>query len=1055
MGKFEEEYKRLNAAQAAAVDAIDGPVLVIAGPGTGKTQLLSMRVANILRRTDVNPGNILCLTYTESGQQAMRQRLTQLLGKPAKKVEIHTFHGFGNYIIGRFSEHFPELEGFRPADDLALYETMRDCLERLPRNNPLSKMSYGQFIYQADASARISQLKQAGISPEQACDLAEQDTKWCAEAGAVITKAFSTIGRLSPKSIPLLQQELASVLDGTHESNGLGDACTSELTQVLEEAAASNKTAPLSAFKKRWFVSEDGSLYFRPKDQLKKLSALVDLYAMYEAEMQSRKLYDYDDMILYALQKLEYDKELLAEVQETFQYILADEYQDTNAAQAKIITLIASNPVNENRPNVMVVGDDDQAIYGFQGALGDVLLHFREAWRDVTTITLKDNYRSTQPILDLARQAIRTGQKRLENYYEDIDKTLTANATYRPQPPAMHITTSHEAVLDLAVHAAKSAGSDRQLAIIAPKHKYLKELADRLDAAHVDYFYEGREDLLKDPALNNVLMLASCALAVKEREYGLTNYILPELITTGALDITRPQAWRIAVQARQQSKSWWEVLASDSIEGLENARTNIRALADSLDAADAKGSLAFVARTRNIHRQRHIRALVEHAKKYLGRDTVSLHELLRYIELCKLAGIALSETFEKGNREANILLLSAHKSKGLEFDRVHVLHADYYTWFKERGRINTISLPPGWQYIEPERQTLDDRLRLLYVVMTRAKQELSLIKSNIRTAHTDKQTDNLPGTDDIQTFEQAAPSADSILSSPQAEEQWQSWYLPTDSKEQQQLRTILDPVLSQYRLSASHLTTFLDIAHGGPLQLFAHSLLGIPAPAHPEALFGNGVHQTLRFCQETLNATGKLPDNEQLAHYIRTHLPTMRDDQRNDVVSAVREFIDHTAILERGGVSEFSFQPQDIQIDGIRITGNVDHYIEKDGIVHITDFKTGRAINSWRVTEDYYKQKLHRFRLQLLFYDLLFRLSPMFNNITGTSLKIAFVEPSRRDVYCELPLEADDQSREELTKLMAAVWKHIITLDFPDTSSYGTDMNGLAAFQDDLLAGLV
>ena len=95
MAKYETEYKLLNAQQRQAVDQTEGPVLVVAGPGTGKTQLLSMRVANILRQNDVAPGNILCLTFTDNAARNMRERLSSIIGQPAYHVAIHTFHSFG------------------------------------------------------------------------------------------------------------------------------------------------------------------------------------------------------------------------------------------------------------------------------------------------------------------------------------------------------------------------------------------------------------------------------------------------------------------------------------------------------------------------------------------------------------------------------------------------------------------------------------------------------------------------------------------------------------------------------------------------------------------------------------------------------------------------------------------------------------------------------------------------------------------------------------------------------------------------------------------------
>ena len=116
MGKFDEEYKVLNKAQKEAVDTVDGPVLVIAGPGTGKTQLLSMRVANILNNSDVMPGNILCLTFTDNAARNMRDRLSSIIGQPAYHVAIHTFHSFGSDVINQYPDHFTDLQLLQQVD---------------------------------------------------------------------------------------------------------------------------------------------------------------------------------------------------------------------------------------------------------------------------------------------------------------------------------------------------------------------------------------------------------------------------------------------------------------------------------------------------------------------------------------------------------------------------------------------------------------------------------------------------------------------------------------------------------------------------------------------------------------------------------------------------------------------------------------------------------------------------------------------------------------------------------------------------------------------------
>ncbi len=1039
MVTFEEQHARLNAQQKLAVDTIDGPVLVIAGPGTGKTQLLSLRVANILHKTDASPGNILCLTYTESGKSAMKSRLNDMLGSLGEQVEIHTFHGFGNYLINHFPEYFPKLQSFRPADDLALYEALFSCLSSLPRSNPLSKMAYGQFFYQNDAASRISTLKRAGITPLQATAQINLDFDWAKLNGKNIAKAFEKIGRLSPKSIPQLIKELQPLNNQTPSSE-LGKLCLEELELAKQTAQADNKTAPLSNFKKKWLVSEEGKLYFKASDQLKKLLTLAELYELYENELQKRQLYDYDDMILYALDKLQTDSSLLSAVQETFQYILADEYQDTNAAQARIITLIADNPVNESRPNVMVVGDDDQAIYAFQGALGDVLLHFRERWRDVQTITLKDNYRSSQSIIDTARRLILTGQNRLENYYEDINKSLTGQTPFLSLEPQVLEAASPQAVLDSAVRAAKShsVAGEGQLAIIASKHKYLTELAERLDSAKVKYYYEGREDLLSDKSVTKLLLLAEAALAINQSRLEHTSYVLPEIIALGLLPVSRPQAWQVAITAKQQSCSWWEALklADSAVKSLGLASKD-------LEPQDALASLQTVAKQFSLRVSGKIGLLVQHAGKYYGREDISLNELLKYTDLCRQAGIRLGQTVIKGNKKAGVLLLSAHRSKGLEFDKVYILHADYKTWFKERGRRNNLVLPEGWKHLELSKETPDDRLRLLYVVMTRAKRELALVRAA-------RQSESLPGLEDLKVVELINEQLEAFEIEP--EPAWETWFLPRSAAEQQQLLKLLHPLLAEYHLSPSHLTMFLDVAHGGPAAFLTHILLGIPSPVHPEAIFGSHVHKLLNFAQSQLNKTGKLPNFGELETFIK-NLVELSDELTFDISKTVSDFLSQGDVIRPGGEGEYSFANQGLSLGKAQLSGIVDNYLLKNKQLTITDFKTGRAVNSWKVTEDYYRQKLHRFRQQLMFYELLFKLSPDFTDKLSRTSKIAFVEPSRREVYYSLELDAANKERQNLEALIAVVWQHIMQANFPDTAAYGNTFDALQTFEEDLLTG--
>jgi len=165
---FDEKYKALNKAQREAVDAIEGPVMVVAGPGTGKTQLIALRIANILQETDTAPEQILALTFTESGVVAMRKRLLSIMGERAYRVGIFTFHGFCNDVIGRFSEHFPEIVGSVPIAELDRILLMQQTFDDV---QPEHLRSFRNPYHHALKSlGAISDCKRENITPDELGD---------------------------------------------------------------------------------------------------------------------------------------------------------------------------------------------------------------------------------------------------------------------------------------------------------------------------------------------------------------------------------------------------------------------------------------------------------------------------------------------------------------------------------------------------------------------------------------------------------------------------------------------------------------------------------------------------------------------------------------------------------------------------------------------------------------------------------------------------------------------------------------------------------------------
>ncbi|PLS80644.1 hypothetical protein CYG49_04580, partial [Candidatus Saccharibacteria bacterium] len=342
MDTFAENYRALNARQKEAVDTIEGPVMVVAGPGTGKTQLLSMRVANILRRTDALPSNVLCLTFTESGAAAMRNRLVSMIGQQAYGVAIHTFHSFGSEIINSYADFFYRGAHFRPADELSSYEVLLEIFNKLQHNNPLAAKMNGEYVALRDSQKAISDLKKSGLTPDELQQILDHNEVFIAYAEPHLNQLFSE--RLSKKAFPKVEQTI-NELDKYQDTpipvigyTTLQKVVVHSLESALQQSEEEGSTKPLGAWRSSWLEKNDqGEFVFKDHKRNTKLRALSAIYYEYLLAMQARSLYDFDDMILRVVHGLEVFAELRYNLQEQYQYILVDEFQDTNGAQMRLL----------------------------------------------------------------------------------------------------------------------------------------------------------------------------------------------------------------------------------------------------------------------------------------------------------------------------------------------------------------------------------------------------------------------------------------------------------------------------------------------------------------------------------------------------------------------------------------------------------------------------------------------------------------------------------------------------------------------------------------------
>lgn len=300
------DYKnQLNPAQYDAVSSVDGPHLIIAGAGTGKTRTITYRVAYLVE-LGVKPESILLLTFTRRAAQEMLRRATILLDSRCEKVAGGTFHSFANIILRQYAP----LIKFEPSFTILDQGDAEDVVNLLR-----TQMKF-------DARERRFPRKQTLFD--------------------MFSKAVNTV-----KNIKEILKE-----DYPHYEECLGD--------------------------------------------------ILRLQMAYEEYKARHNLMDYDDLLVYLRKLLRDNDRVRAALADRYKYVMVDEYQDTNKIQAEIVRLLAGK-----QKNVMVVGDDSQSIYSFRGATIRNILDFPEEFPGCKIIKLEENYRSTQPILNLTNEILR------------------------------------------------------------------------------------------------------------------------------------------------------------------------------------------------------------------------------------------------------------------------------------------------------------------------------------------------------------------------------------------------------------------------------------------------------------------------------------------------------------------------------------------------------------------------------------------------------------------------------------------------------------------------
>lgn len=1111
MGSYQQALAGLNEAQKLAVTTIDGPVLVIAGPGTGKTQLLTTRIAHILSTTDTLPENILCLTFTESAAANMRERLSSMIGAAAYKITISTYHAFGSDLIRRFPDHFTEMGDLQPVDDLGIDTIFRQIIAALPYGNPLKFAD----MYLGDIKSFVSDAKRALLTPGDIRTIARENLAFIASAQPVVKRELEGLVAMRkfddafPK-FEALQKALTSLATNNAAMPQIAPLSAQLLTALREAndaAEESGKLTALTKWKNAWLAKDkDGAFIIDGTATNEKMLAAADVYEQYLQALAERNLFDYDDMILRAVHGLQTNDDLRFTLQEQYLYILLDEFQDTNGAQLRLVELLTDNPVLEGRPNVLAVGDDDQAIYAFQGADYSHMLQFQRMYRDVLLVPLTQNYRSHADVLHTARGIAEQIEERLHHHFPAIEKTLEAA---NPNIAKQAVIQRHEAKSD-ASQFAWTAKKIRELldqgvpageiAVLAPQHKYLEPLVPYLQEAGAPIRYEKRENVLDDNAIGQLLRMSELCLALQQGEFATANALWTEVLSFNFWRLPTTIIWKLSWQAADDDQNWTgtllqspatqeialffmrlsQVAATETLETMLDYLIGVAPLdlqepdhstytspfynhyfADAADGPDGIGSFWDLLTNLTVLRTR-LRDYVAD-----GQDYLTLDDFIGFVAAHRAAGIKILNTSPYQDADEAVQLMTAFKSKGMEFAAVFILAVNDDAWgASARGAGSRLSLPPNLQFIRYGGATNDERLRLFYVAVTRAKTQLYMVnyKSNFAGKAMSRLrylNENMDGGELLSPLlpekSQAVLPIDGSslqVAVPELLNYWHSRHERTLGRED--AKVLLQSRLQQYQLSPTHVNAFTDLEHAGPAYFFMNTILRFPKAPTPNGQFGNAMHETLEWIHIQNKKQGSVPDLNAVTSVFEKRLrakrlsPQATEQMLDRGKTSLQAYLSqrrHT--IQATNECEYNFRREGVFVGAAHMAGKIDKLVidGKEKTITIVDYKTGSSHSRWEHTA-----KLHRYKQQLYLYRALVEGSNRFRGYKVTDAYLEFVEPDANGEIQELHLHLDDDEFTEVKRLAEIVWQHVLAVELPDVTGYTPDIKGIELFEAALLA---
>lgn len=960
--QFEKLYSILNDAQRQAVDTIEGPVMVVAGPGTGKTQILTLRIANILRQDGMEPENILALTFTNAAAYNMRQRLASIVGSElAYRVTIATFHSFAEDTIKAYPEYFPQLSSARlisPVEQIEILEGLVDSMDSLEF---FSKFKRRDSTIK-DIAFSLGKVKGEGETPE-----------------------------------------------------GLRDRIHMQCDE--------DKDHPDMFYKRAYREFKKGD---RKPSEMKKLEnrrdkalELVQIYSAYQQALNQKKLYDFADLILSLVTLLETNDDFKQDMQEQYHYILVDEHQDTNDAQNRILWTLIDHPVWEGNPNIFVVGDSKQSIFRFAGASEESYQTLLQKLPTTRIIELSHNYRSHQNILDHAHALIsqspyHESEVQLEAFF-DHGGTIAYRQFQNYKLEALWVAQDIKRRIEAGEHAD-------DIAVLYRNNKDADDIRHLLAVYDIPIQDFSKKDILKDPLVLKMFLLL-VSIHDLENDEMLAKVLFIDFLN---LDVYAVQkAINAAKSAKKQTRKRIYSIISDQarLKDLDISPEQQQAFSDlSMFLIQAKsesensdmmtffswfiresGILSYVLGRKDSSQGIAIieKVFDEIKKESLARGHFSFDDAIEYFSTLRRHHITmnLAHTMTHG-----VQLMTFHGSKGLEFDTVYITKLMH-----KRGMSDTISLPLD---TFSDGDTEDER-RLLYVAMTRAKKECHISSYIIDAQGKEKSASALIA--DIPEIEHVDMTS--------WESTHTRDIIDFFSEEHSHITSLMDTeyttrLFFSKSLSVSALNNYIE----SPLKYFFRNLVALPEARSHFLDFGNLIHGTLEKYFDQAARSLEIPDMTILRSCFQSTLESNPhyaefEDRGWKILEAYvqhyhTEFMIPTFNEKRiTGISFGTFGEHELLLSGVidKITRN------EDGTFTVWDYKTGRAYS------DMDKDRRAKIKRQATFYKLLLH-DAFAGQYDFREAIFDFIEPNSKGEFEQQVFEITDtdvaELREEINQLV-------------------------------------